>query len=557
MNVLPSSPPESPAPEKEFTALDRVFGDFLCRRAGNGEEALRTLGMELIAARREGHSFIFLSPEEEALIGKYSCLTDEKKGLLVREDDKLYLRREFLNEKAVAEAVAGLLKKPLEPVGFTDDEIDKASGFELIGEQHDAVRNALARAFALISGGPGTGKSTVIAAVAELELRKHPEHVIRIAAPTGKAAQLLTDALKEKLPERNLSAQTLHTLFGRNPETGKFKYDREKPLKCDLLIVDECSMVPLDLAAGIFRGLDPDARVVLVGDHRQLESIGSGNVLHDLLSARKDPDSPLGQASVELFFNFRAKDAPGIQNLAAEIRREALSPEELCGLLSPGSEDCRFLPIDSRDRMSQEKVRSLMLKTAEEYWGDLPGLAADTKNLEEAFARFNRFRILTANRVGPEGCNEINDIVMDALKLRSPYAPGSALMVTQNSRATGLANGDTGLVFKTPEGGKRVYFGGAGSFAPHELPPHESAFATTVHKAQGSGFPEVFFLMPRQDSPLLTWELFYTALTRAAKKITIAGSPQLVRLALSRKSDRNSFLAQRIARFLTDEKNDL
>ena len=258
---------------------------------------------------------------------------------------------------------------------------------------------------------------------------------------------------------------------------------------------------------------------------------------------------------MELFFNFRAKDAPGIQNLAAEIRREAKSPEELCALLNPDSKDCCFFPVDPKDKTSQEKVRSLMLKTAKEYWEELPGLAADTRNLEEAFARFNRFRILTANRVGPDGCNEINDIVMEALGLRSRYAPGSALMVTQNSRATGLANGDTGLVFKTPEGGRRVYFGDAKSFAPHELPPHENAFAATVHKAQGSGFPEVFFLMPRQDSPLLTRELFYTALTRAAKKITIAGSRELVRLALSRKSDRNSFLAQRIDGLLQDGKN--
>ena len=243
--------------------------------------------MDLISARREGHSFIYLSPEEQALLNKYPELTDREKGLLVLDGGKLYLRREFLNEKTVAEAVAHLLKKPSDPVGFTDEEIDGVSGLELVGEQHDAVRKAVARSFALISGGPGTGKSTVIAAIAALELRKHPGHVIRIAAPTGKAAELLTDALREKLPESGLKSLTLHRLFGWDPETGKLRYDRERPLECDLLIVDECSMVPLDLAAGMFRGLDPDnTRVVLVGDHRQLESIGSYCERMDIMRCR-------------------------------------------------------------------------------------------------------------------------------------------------------------------------------------------------------------------------------------------------------------------------------
>ncbi len=558
MSALPSPVPESQTREKEFTALDRVFGDFLLRKAGSGDDALRTLGMELISARREGHSFIHLSPENGRLLEKYPCLTDEECGLLAKEEDRLYLLREFRNEQAVAEAVAALLKKPPEPADFTDEEIDEACGTKLNAEQHHAVRNALSRSFALISGGPGTGKSTIIAAVAELELERDPRCVIRIAAPTGKAAELLTVDLAKNLPGRDLQALTLHRLFGQNPETGKFRYNREKPLECDLLIVDECSMIPLDLAAGIFRGLPPDARVVLVGDHRQLESIGSGNVLDDLLSARQAPDSPLGQASAELFTNYRAKSAPGIQRLAAEIRKERLSPEELCGLLRSGSEDCRFLPVASENDGMNETLRTLLPETAGKYWGELPRLAADPENREEAFACFKQFRILTANRLGPGGCDRINEMIMRELGLHSRYVPGSALMVTQNSRATGLANGDTGLVFATPDRGNRVFFENfRDSFAPHELPPHESAFAVTVHKAQGSGFSEVFFPMPQKDSPLLTRELFYTALTRAAKKITIAGSPELVRLALSRKSHRNSFLAQRIDRLLKDEKNDL
>ena len=423
MSILPSPAPGLD-PREDFSALDRVFGDFLCRTAKSQDPSLRLLGMKLIRARREGHSFLFLSPAEQDLLAKFPCLTDEKNGLLMPEDDKLYLLREFRNEERAAQIIAGLLKKPLRSADFSDEEIDDACGTKLNGEQHQAVRNALARSFALISGGPGTGKSTVIAAVAELELRADPQRVISIAAPTGKAAELLTANLSRTLPERKLQAQTLHRLFGQNPETGKFRRNEENPLECDLLIVDECSMVPLNLAANMLRGLRPDARVVLVGDHRQLESIESGNVLGELLSARQDPASPLGAASVELLTNYRSAKAPRIQQLAAEIRKEILSPEELLGLLSSGSGDCRFLAAASD---------SLMLETARKYWSALPVLAADRKNQAEVFERFKKFRILTANRAGPGGCDEINTRIMKELGLRSRYAPGSALMVTRNS----------------------------------------------------------------------------------------------------------------------------
>ena len=547
MSVLPSSVPESQSGEKEFTALDRIFGDFLCRKAGEEDEALRALGMELISARREGHSFISLSPEQRQLLEKYACLTDEKRGVLRLEEDKLYLFREFLNERIVAEAVAKRLLMDAPPADFPDEKIDEACGTKLSGEQHRAVRTALSHALALISGGPGTGKSTIITAVAELELERNPQSCIRIAAPTGKAAQLLADSLKEKLPRRELEARTLHKLFGIDVETGKFKHNGENPLECDLLIVDECSMVSLSLAANIFRGLRPGTRVVLVGDHRQLESIESGAVLAELLSREAPP--LLAEAAAELIENHRSDKAPRIQKLAAEIRREVMPPEEICQLLaSENTDDCGFFPDVSEE---------LMLKTAREHWGALRKLAADPANKTEAFRRLNGFRILTANRIGRGGCNEINTRIMKTLGLRSRYAPGSALMVTRNSEAMELANGDIGLVFAAG-GENRVFFEHCGrSFSPSQLPPHESAFATTVHKAQGSGFDEVFFALPQPESPLLSRELFYTALTRAKLKITIAGPRESVVNALNRRCARNSCLAQRVARFLRDEKNGL
>ena len=544
--------PNTPAPERdareEFTALDRVFGSFLCRKAGvPDDDALSVLGRKLTRARREGHSFILLSPEEKALIENHPVLTDEKQGLLKLEGDNLYLFREFRNEQIVAEAVARRLLMDADPADFTDGEIDQAGGRLLSDEQHQAVRTALSHAVALISGGPGTGKSTIITAVAELELQRDPGSCIRIAAPTGKAAQLLTDSLKEKLPRRELQAQTLHKLFGTNTETGHFKHNEGNPLKCDLLIVDECSMVSLSLAANMFRGLRPETRVVLVGDHRQLESIESGAVLAELLSREAPP--LLAEAAAELIENHRSGKAPRIQQLAAEIRREILSPEEFCQLLtSENTFDCRYFPDSSE---------ALMLETAREHWGRLRKLATDPANKDDAFERFNAFRILTANRVGPGGCDEINARIMKELGLRSLYAPGSALMVTRNSDAAGLANGDIGLVFATGEGNRVFFQNGGRSFSPSRLPPHESAFATTVHKAQGSGFDEVFFALPQPGSPLLTRELFYTALTRARKIITIAGARESVVSALGRRCSRNSCLARRIARFLNDEKNDL
>ena len=230
MSDLNSTAPERCAQE-EFTRFDLVFGDFLFRRARKGEEALRTLGMNLISARRKGDSFIYLSPEQKALLEGHRELTDEEEGLLVQEGHKLYLRREFLNEEAAARAIAGLLKGPTLSADFTDEEIDRACGKNLNDEQHLAVRNALTHSFALISGGPGTGKSTIIAAVAELECRRNPGSIVRIAAPTGKAAELLTGDLKSVLPERGLTASTLHTLFKiRLQDPGKLKIIRKEEL---------------------------------------------------------------------------------------------------------------------------------------------------------------------------------------------------------------------------------------------------------------------------------------------------------------------------------------
>lgn len=544
-------------PNEELSALARIFGDFLKRKSTSAPEIMAAMGEKLITAREKGDSFITLGDGEYGALQSNPHLLTGEKALFVLEGKELYLYREHKNEVTLAHAIAERLKKTVPLKKYTREEITKAflkpdaPDFTPHENQIDAVANCLESCFSIITGGPGTGKTTIIAALVALEAERDPDIKIEIAAPTGKAAELLTKGLSGG--PYPVKAHTLHSLFKARPGSGRFGKNASDPLECDLLIVDECSMISLDVAAKVFQGLSPETRVVLSGDHRQLEAIGSGAVLSSLLTFSSD-NSPaaerLKKAGVELTANYRSKLAPTIQGLAKAMREK----EEISSL-------CQKIVSENSANYSFQKSSSNtgkeILSTAANRWQKLPELCKEITedSVKKAFEILKSFRVLTAQRVGKEGCSKLNEKILKELDLASAYSPGSALLITENCHRTGLSNGDVGIVFADKEaGGIRICF----EHLPvplqfHDLPPHESAFAMTVHKAQGSGFDEVSFPMPQEDTPLLTRELFYTALTRAAKKITIYGNADMVQKALERESCRAAKLAERIVAELKGE----
>ena len=546
--------------------MARIFGAHIGRKSLSHQEIMTRLTEDLIIAREAGNSFITLDAEEDAAVKANAHFCRGEEALFHLEGNHLYLYREYRNEVALAEAIASKLLAPAPENKFSDAEIRAAfvksggPGFEPHENQTDAVKNCLASNFSIITGGPGTGKTTIIAALVTLEVKRNPGIAIEIAAPTGKAAELLTAGLSKACPEYPVKAETLHKLFKAQHGSGRFSCNASNPLECDLLIVDECSMISLDTASKMFNGLKPGTRVVLSGDHRQLEAIGPGAVLDSLLTfdpGEREAAWKLKKASTELTANYRSKLAPTIQELAKALREEDDVKLLTQRITTAASDHYCF-------KKSGKEVKKEALESALSHWKELPGVCSEIteESRKRAFEMLKSFRIITAARIGKDGCVKFNEEIMKALKLGSCETPGAALLITQNSRRTGLSNGDIGIVFADGvNGGIKVCFEHLAEPLPfHELPPFESAFAMTVHKAQGSGFAEVFFPLPAKDTPLLTKELFYTALTRAAKKITISGTPEMVEAALMKKSCRSAALRERILSQLEkadDEKKNL
>lgn len=522
--------------EQEYSPLAEAFAELLFRRSGS--EDMRDWGARIIEALEEGNSYLETTDQERAGLNRFPELvshsSDEnwQKALLVLDGIRLYIVRQLFYEIFCAEKIAARLRRPLHPL---PEELRHGMSNP---EQDQALLHAAERDFAVITGGPGTGKTYVTAALIRAELARDPGLKITPAAPTGKAAQCLSAELKGS----GIEAQTLQRLFGQL-YSGVFRVNEEYPLDSDLLIVDESSMISLEQFARMLNGLKPETRLILIGDRQQLPAIESGAVLREFCSEENGlPENTVS----ELTINFRSKEAPSVVELAALLRTGELSNELLTEKIIHADKPDLVFRENSPEALSKAAARGASL------WSELPALGYDgsPEAREKAFRLLEEFRILTALRHGPEGCEFWNKMIMKKLGFRTNSDFGMAVLVTGNSPGNQLFNGDIGIVFRTGKGPKVFFPNREEPVAAGELPGFEPAFVMTVHKAQGSGFNRVLFLLPQKPNPVLSRELFYTALTRARKGIEIIGKPEIIRSALDISCRRTSALAERIRALL-------
>lgn len=465
----------------------------------------------------------------------------------------LYLRRYWEYESTLEKRLRRWVEEG--DVGHDRKRV-QASAQRLFGrplddsdDQERAIRMATQQACAILTGGPGTGKTTTVVRMLALLLDLEPDLDICLAAPTGKAALRLQesiqqgcqafefdDALVAKLPEQ---AQTLHRLLGYQRHLTTFRHDEANPLPYGLVVVDEASMMDLGLAAKLLGALGPGTRLILVGDREQLPSVDAGAVFSGLCADA----CPLPK--VELTRNYRFSQTAGIGALAGAIRAGAV--DQACLVLNDAADEtCLLEPLPSLNHL-----REAIWDVCEAYLRSL----AKVMTPGEAFALWEHQRILCAHRVGPYGSENVNDLVHDLLgsRLQMPrsqrWYPGRPILITENDYAVELFNGDTGIVLPW-QGKLHVFFRSANEAGyrhvpPARLPAHESAYAMTVHKSQGSEFDHVLLMLTDQPSRLLTRELLYTGITRARESVRLWGAEEVVRQGMAQPLARVSGLEAR------------
>ena len=422
---------------------------------------------------------------------------------------------------------------------------------------------AVSRRLAVVAGGPGTGKTTTVARIVALiaeqaAATRSRQPLVALAAPTGKAAARLQEAVHEetaRLPVDaeirelllGLRASTLHRLLGWRPGShSRFAHNRGNRLPHDVVIVDETSMVSLSLMARLVEAVRPDARLILVGDPGQLASIEAGVVLADIVGPAEDPEatSRMGIVVLDRVHRYggaiaRVADAIRGGDGDATIAALRAAPGEVTWLAAD--------VLESDLELVRERVVAAGLAVTR---------SARAGDGSEALTALSRFRLLCAHRRGPYGVSDWTTRVqgwlaeeLADLDLEQRDYVGRPLLVTENNYELGLYNGDTGVIVQGASGRPSAVFERGREllgFSPLRLGAVETVYAMTIHKSQGSQFDTVAVVLPAASSRILTRELLYTAVTRARRELILVGTEEAVRRAVARPVARASGLRERL-----------
>jgi exodeoxyribonuclease V alpha subunit len=480
-------------------------------------------------------------------------------GVVRVEGEVLYLDRYWREECQVRDDLVRRLHLTSPAVDDPRLEAEARRLFPDGWEEQRAGALAAARQWTtVLTGGPGTGKTTTVAGLLAL-LAGQADRRLRIAltAPTGKAAARLQQAVGDALgsaafEEHAVSvgrplAATLHRLLGwRRGSRNRFRHDRRNRLPYDVIVVDETSMVSLTLMARLVEAVRDDCRLVFVGDPDQLASVEAGAVLADLVDG-------LARRAATTVSVLRTSHRFGarINELASAVRAD--DPEGVLSILREGGAHVELL--DPTDPATLTTLRARLVAHALE----LRSVAAAGDAIE-ALRLLERHRLLCAHRDGPWGVGHWNRVVERSLAEHTglpigggwgqEWYAGRPLLLTSNDYGLDLFNGDTGVVVADGDGVRAAIAtpGTHRTFATSRLTEVETMHAMTVHKSQGSQAAHVTVLLPPDESRLLTRELLYTALTRAEERVTVVATPDAVRRAVERRAQRASGLADRLAR---------
>ncbi|MBC7945552.1 MAG: exodeoxyribonuclease V subunit alpha [Burkholderiales bacterium] len=461
-------------------------------------------------------------------------------------------------------------------------------------QQRSAAATALTRRLCIISGGPGTGKTTTVVKFLAVALSLAPELRIALAAPTGKAAARMQESIRRQLADLRVAddvkcrlpseAFTVHRLLGYRPGKVQFRHHRERPLNFDVVVVDEASMLDLALAAKLLDALPEHGRLILLGDKDQLASVETGAVFAEICAAREpngasdthapEPleasskqtiDSPtrdhgLAGSVIRLTHSYRFSAAGGIGKLARCVN-DGDAGAALAYLAAS--------PAGLRWEEAVPKASALARTLIEGYQAYIDAIRdairGDAIRGDAApaavLAAFERYRVLCAVREGEQGAVELNACIGEHFRAvlaqdrrASEWFPGRPVLVTRNDYVVKVFNGDVGVALPAPGGELLVHFPTSDrdtrTVAPARLPDCETAFAMTIHKAQGSEFDDIDIVLPirdnRGDNRLLTRELLYTALTRARSQVRLWAPAEVVKAAIERRTRRYSGLALRL-----------
>jgi len=590
-----------------LNATDRHFADLIEREAGqrapwlwravslasnavaNGHICLNLdeIAGSVIEVDGEEHPVPALS-ELRGLLAGTSVVgaPGEFRPLVLDEEGRLYLYRYWRYERDLVRVIA-------EKAACVESALDEALLSEGVrrlfpaaadGEvdwQKLAALAALRKRFCVISGGPGTGKTSTVVKILALLIEQAGEGRVRIAlaAPTGKSAARLKDSIRgmkerldcapkvrELIPEE---VTTIHRLLGVRAGSSRFRHCEGNRLPFDVVIVDEASMVALPLMAKLAGALRPETRFILLGDRDQLASVEAGAALGDICGGgRQEPFSAefcafaervagesvavsgaagsLTDSLVVLKKNYRFGSHSGI-GAAARAVNAGDGRAALTLLRDVEWDDVSWRPVPAAERLK----KALVERVIDGYRGYLTAATP-----EQALERFDTFRILCALRQGPYGVTGVNEVVEEILAERgliekgSRWYRGRPVMVTVNDYNLKLFNGDIGITLPDPDaaGALRVFFpaadGGVRKVSPVRLPAHDTVFAMTVHKSQGSEFDRVLMLLPTHGTEALTRELIYTGITRAKREVEIWGDEEVFLSGVARRVDRKSGLME-------------
>jgi len=540
--------------------------------------------LESLVALQAGSTRIRATTQLQALVGTPATsriLSSDPLAFtpLIVVDDWLYHQRTLHYERSLARAVRA--RHVLGAAQWSDADIERATtavfdSSRLSDEQREAVLSAARLPLCIVTGGPGTGKTSIVAALLRLlvELGVAPQS-IALAAPTGKAANRLGESVFGQFgplePTDALAAveqpSTLHRLLRYSGAGGRFRRDETDPIPADWVIVDEASMIDLVLMERLVRCVAPDAHLVLLGDVEQLPSVDTGTVLRDLIGAepfvvrlresfRMNPADPAGRSILGL--------AEAVRHGDAEAAAERLAQ-------GPG---VSYTDVDSTEYRGElvafvQDWFDTRLTAVDDFW-ELIGRRyplvdgrfdePDTERIARLFAHFDRFRILCLTRVFAAGTGALNEAFHARLARKTivESAPdliaGEPVLMLRNDYERGLFNGDQGIVLWVDTGDDvrfAAVFPEGGEYRAHHLSGLHGqlthAWAMTVHKSQGSEFDEVALLLPEEDVPILSRELLYTGITRARRHVHVLGPRTMLDLGISRMVRRYSGLREAIS----------